>query len=119
MVSVCTSKNFNAKRGYIQYRYGRPGKVELQYPKSRKRSHSAFIFYASLKRGIEYAELSFSNGKRNYDVFEQSDFNQEEPVETQGVSVKLPSGKNIDINCVKPPKDSISSLEDLVKSTRH
>src|SRR5213592_3963102 len=35
IVSVCASKDLTSDRGYIQYRFGLPDKVELEFPKER------------------------------------------------------------------------------------
>ena len=34
-VSLCAKKEWSAERGYLVYRYGRKGKIELEYPKNR------------------------------------------------------------------------------------
>ncbi len=34
LVSICSSSPLNESRGYLQYRFGRPGKIELQFPRS-------------------------------------------------------------------------------------
>ena len=34
MISVCASPGFSATTGYVQYRFGTPGKIELSYPRS-------------------------------------------------------------------------------------
>src|SRR2546430_9257893 len=35
IVSICASKNLTSEQGYLQYRFGLPGKVELEFPKDR------------------------------------------------------------------------------------
>src|ERR1044071_2779627 len=32
IVSLCASRDLDKERGYLQYRYGLPGKVELEFP---------------------------------------------------------------------------------------
>src|SRR5438128_10829064 len=36
IVSLCASKDLTNDRGYLQYRFGLPGKIELEFPKSRQ-----------------------------------------------------------------------------------
>src|ERR1700712_5391269 len=31
-ISVCASGNFSPENGYVQYRFGRPGRPELEFP---------------------------------------------------------------------------------------
>ena len=33
IVSVCAAKDLTNEKGYLQYRFGLPGKVELEFPK--------------------------------------------------------------------------------------
>src|ERR1700741_4134038 len=44
IVSVCASKDLTSDRGYIQYRFGLPEKVELEYPKERSGSQQKFQY---------------------------------------------------------------------------
>src|SRR5258706_2400818 len=37
IVSVCASKDLTNDHGYLQYRFGVPGKIELAYPQDRQR----------------------------------------------------------------------------------
>jgi len=39
LVSICSSKKLDESQGYLQYRFGRPEKVELCFPESRKDRH--------------------------------------------------------------------------------
>src|SRR6266480_5829555 len=32
IVSVCASKDLTSEHGYLQYRFGLPGKIELEFP---------------------------------------------------------------------------------------
>src|ERR1044072_10023016 len=35
IVSLCASKNLTSETGYLQYRFGLPGKIELQFSTNR------------------------------------------------------------------------------------
>src|SRR4051794_2514507 len=42
IVSVCASRDLTSDRGYLQYRFGLPYKVELEFPKERAGSQQKF-----------------------------------------------------------------------------
>jgi len=44
IVSVCASKDITAEKGYLQYRFGLPGKIELEYPKDRTGTQQKFKY---------------------------------------------------------------------------
>src|SRR6478672_5689557 len=44
IVSVCAAKNLTSDQGYLQYRFGLPGKIELEYPKDRKGTQEKFQY---------------------------------------------------------------------------
>ena len=41
-VSVCASKDLTNEKGYLQYRFGMPGKIELEFPKDRANTQQQF-----------------------------------------------------------------------------
>jgi len=44
IVSLCSSKELTKDRGYLQYRFGLPGKIELEFPKQREQTQQAFKY---------------------------------------------------------------------------
>lgn len=112
-VSVCKEKN----EQYIVYRFGRPGKIELQYPKILdSTSWQQFSFKAYSRGGgkanaaLSYAFLYFINNGVAYDIYET--WNSEDDQERCGVSVDV-KGKTSDLNGIlKTRKGSLHSLSD-------
>ena len=43
LVSLCGSKLVDHRRGYVQYRDGIPGAIELQFPQARANTSLAFL----------------------------------------------------------------------------
>lgn len=41
-ISVCSSPQLSATAGYLQYRAGEPGKIEMEFPAERKKSQEQF-----------------------------------------------------------------------------
>lgn len=44
MISVCASQGFSATTGYVQYRFGTPGNIELSYPEKLSPPNGHFWF---------------------------------------------------------------------------
>src|SRR5258706_15993266 len=44
IVSLCASKDLTSERGYLQYRFGLPDKVELEFPKDRTGTQQKFQY---------------------------------------------------------------------------
>lgn len=67
MVSICASRDLGPDRGYVQYRIGRKGDVELEYPAERVHPRGRFAHNVAAN-GDE--DISFENGGYEYIVFE-------------------------------------------------
>ena len=66
-ISVCASPRISATAGYIQYRIGRPGRLELQHPATRVHPRGRFR-YSLAPNGN--TSLEFDTGGHTYAVFE-------------------------------------------------
>lgn len=64
--SVCASKNLTPTTGYLQYRAGKPGKVEFKYPAALIAPRGHFVFL-ELAHG---AQLTFKHGAYDYTISE-------------------------------------------------
>lgn len=66
-ISICASRDLNETEGYAQYRIGRPGALELEYPATRVHPRGRFT-YTLYPQGNQ--SLDFKNGGYDYRVFE-------------------------------------------------
>ena len=89
-VSLCSSNELTKEKGYLQYRYGVPGKVELEFPTKREQTQTAFKYSHYFRAQFDMTDISFVNGDTEYSVFD--DYNGEEkPVRhEQGVKITTP-----------------------------
>ena len=89
-VSLCSSNELTKEKGYLQYRYGVPGKVELEFPTKRDQTQTAFKYSHYFRAQFDMTDISFVNGDTEYSVFD--DYNGEEkPVRhEQGVKITTP-----------------------------
>jgi hypothetical protein len=67
IASVCASPNLNKVNGYIQYRFGSVGHIELEFPSSQSGSQSKFRWIGDYGHG-EDELLSFESGPYEYQI---------------------------------------------------
>ena len=117
ILSLCGSMDLDAKRGYLQYRFGTTTKIELEYPPSPKNSQNAFRYGFSLNeaqiRQASIVAVSFNRGDYRYEVFE-SIFSAD--AATNGVRVTTPDRTIADFSCTQPIVGSLDKLAGVVPS---
>ena len=118
IVSVCASKDLTSDRGYIQYRFGLPDKVELEFPKDRQGSQQKFQYSHYFRAQVDLTEISFTINGYEYQVTD--DYNGEEkPAQTiQGVMVTA-SGKPKEASfvCGTKPKADYADLQAVLPNS--
>ncbi len=114
VLSVCGSSDLGAKQGYLKYRFGKQGLVELEHPKGNSKTQQAFLYTFSLSeahiRQASEATLSFSRGKYLYEVY-NSIFDAE--AFSNGVRVITPD-RIITLECVGPIIGNLDKVGDVV-----
>jgi hypothetical protein len=112
IVSLCAAKNLTADQGYLQYRFGLPGKIELEFPKERTGTQQKFQYTHYLRAQVDLTEISFSNNGYEYQITD--DYNGEEkPAQSiQGVMVTAPGKpKEVSLACRTKPKADYTDLQ--------
>lgn len=89
-VSLCSSKEFTKQKGYLQYRYGVPGKIELEFPSQRDQTQKAFKYSHYFRAQVDTTDISFVNGDTEYSVFDDYNGEQKPAQHEQGVKVTTP-----------------------------
>jgi len=69
-VSLCASGVLDHRRGYVQYRFGKPGAVELQFPQARANTQLAFRYAHYFRARVDRTEVSFDNQGYRYVIFD-------------------------------------------------
>ena len=112
IVSLCASKDLTSERGYLQYRFGVPEKIELEFPQNKTGTQQKFQYTHYFRAQVDLTEISFSSNGYEYQITD--DYNGEEkPAQiSQGVSVTAP-GKPKDVNfvCRTKPKVDYTDLQ--------
>lgn len=112
IVSVCASKDLASESGYLQYRFGLPGKIELEYPKDRQGSQEKFQYshYRRSHLNTARTRIHFNIDGYDYKVFDGDGYelsddsygeaaSLEEAASTQGVSVTAPGKAEKTTSC--------------------
>jgi len=115
VLSICASRVLSKDKGYIQYRFGAPGNVELEFPSSREGSQGKFAYFHYFRAQVDRTEVGFKNGKYEYSVF--SDYEGDIKPETykSGVSITdSSSGKEQTFLCRGKPVNRLALLSKII-----
>src|SRR5689334_25339939 len=66
IVSLCSSVNASKDQGYVQYRFGLPGKVELEFPKTLSGTQAQFKYSHYFRAQVDETEISFTSEGYQY-----------------------------------------------------
>lgn len=99
IVSLCSSKELTKGRGYLQYRFGLPGKIELEFPKQREQTQSAFKYSHYFRAQFDQTEISFSQEGYEYAIFDDYNGEQKPAQHDQGVRITPNTGKEVTLSC--------------------
>lgn len=70
LVSLCGSKLLDHRRGYLQYRYGKPGAIDLQFPQARANTQLAFRYAHYFRAQVDRTEISFDSQGYRYTIYD-------------------------------------------------
>jgi hypothetical protein len=118
-VSLCASRDLTKEQGYLQYRYGLPGKVELEFPSSRTGTQQQFQYTHYMRYQVDLTEINFEIDGYQYQIFD--DYNGEEKprISTEGVSVTAPGkSKEVSFICRTKAKADYSMLDEVLGRER-
>jgi hypothetical protein len=115
LVSLCASRDLSKERGYLQYRFGLPGNVELEFPKDRQGSQQKFRYQHYFRYQVDLTEISFESDGYQYSIHDDYNGEEKPPVSTQGVDVTAPGkGKEAHFVCSAKAKADFSILADVL-----
>ncbi len=113
IASVCASKDLAEDKGYLQYRFGVLGKVELEFPKSRKDSQKAFKYSRYTRPLVTMLTLSFENNGVVYEIHDDDNSEEKPPLRVASIDIK-DGDKESSVVCKQPTIGSLMKLEDFV-----
>ncbi len=112
IVSVCASKDLTGDRGYLQYRFGLPGKIELEFPKDRTGTQEKFHYTHYFRAQFDLTEINFTIDDYEYQVFDDYNGEEKPAISSQGVNVTAPGKpKEVSFVCRTKPKADYADLQ--------
>ena len=112
IVSLCASKDLTSDRGYLQYRFGLPGKIELEFPKDRQGTQQKFQYMHYFRAQVDETEISFQINGYEYQIFDTYNGEERPRISTEGVNVTAPGKpKEVSFTCRTKPKADYSDLQ--------
>ena len=118
MVSVCASKDLTSDKGYLQYRFGVPGKIELEFPKDRANTQQQFEYSHYFRARVDLTEINFTVDGVSYSVFDDYQGEEKPEVSEQGVAINWPGTekKEVRYTCSAKPKADYADLQAVLKT---
>lgn len=113
LLSVCASDDLSKSAGYLQYRFGRAGQIELQYP--TERLHPLRLFSLSFAGGSAKSSLKrlqFFNAEHRYII---SAYSSSADDWAYGVEITAPDGNSRYLSCAGVPvaNENLHRLQNL------
>ena len=117
IVSVCASKDLTSEKGYLQYRFGMPGKIELEFPKDHTNTQQQFEYSHYFRARVDMTEINFTVNAVSYSVFDDYNGEEKPEVSEQGVSINWPgtNKKEVRYLCSSKPKADYADLQDILR----
>jgi hypothetical protein len=115
IVSLCASHDLDKGHGYLQYRFGLPENVELEFPKDRQSTQQQFHYSHYFRYQFDETEIRFNINGYEYSIFDNYDGEEKRAISQQGVSVTaLGKPREISFVCSAKPKADYSKLADVL-----
>lgn len=115
LVSLCASEDFGKQSGYLQYRFGKQGSVELEYPASTENTQNKFSYASYIRYRVSKVNVSFRVSDFAYSVFDDYSDEAGENEHELGVEVSRRTGtKSQRMVCMKPATSHLGDLEPLL-----
>jgi hypothetical protein len=116
IVSLCGSADLDSEHGYLQYRFGLPHRIELEFPKSRQGTQQMFTYTHYFRFQFDLTEISFNIDDYEYTILDDYNGEEKPPIIIQGVSVKAPGrSKDSMLTCRTKPKADFRTIGDVLK----
>jgi hypothetical protein len=116
IVSLCAAKDLSATKGYLQYRFGTSGKIELQFPETRENSQKALHYGHYFRAQVDQTRIYFTKDKYLYELFTDEEGDVKPKISSKGVrtsEVAAPD-KTHEILCASPPVNQLGKLEGVL-----
>ena len=114
LVSLCASKDFGKDAGYIQYRFGRPGNIELEFPKDATATQAQFGYSHYFRARVDRTDISFKTD-RKYTLSDDYEGEGGKNLHSYTVTVETPDGKGeTEIKCKELQQSKLDKLQEAL-----
>lgn len=72
IISLCASGNISPNNGYVQYRFGTPDYIELQFPSNSYSPKNRFLISDISDGNLSFTHIKFKSGEYNYVIYQGS-----------------------------------------------
>ena len=118
LVSLCASAKLSKTEGYLQYRFGMPDRIELEYPRERVNSQKAFEYSHYFRAKVDLTEISFTRDGYAYKLFDEYNGEETPTVSGQGISVTSPEArKETTYRCSNKAQVDFSLIGEVLENT--
>lgn len=116
LISLCAAKSLDHRRGYVQYRYGKPGAVERQFPQARANTQLGFRYARYFRAQVDRTEISFDNHGYRYTIFDYYEGDVTPAMAVAGVRIGKhgAEGRETELQCRGKPTSKLGSLETVI-----
>jgi len=115
LISLCAAKSLDSRRGYLQYRYGKPGAIELQFPQARANTQLAFRYAHYFRAQVDRTEISFDNQDYRYTLFDYYEGDVKPPITKAGVRIsKHGTARGTELQCQTKSTSKLGNLETVI-----
>jgi hypothetical protein len=115
VVSLCSSEKLTKTEGFLQYRFGVRGNVELEYPKDRSRPEHAFHYNHYFRAQVDLTEISFSIDGYTYTISESFNGEEKPAISEERLTVTRPnSEKDVTYDCRGRAKVDFSAVSEVL-----
>ena len=111
LVSLC-ARQLGSPAASLQYRFGRPGHIELQHPQQGAGSLQAFRHASYGRYRVERQSVSFENQGVRYTVFDDYEGDIKPEVHERGVWVSQGERELATLRCTGPVRSELHRLRE-------
>src|SRR5438270_6758919 len=114
LLSLCGSKDLTDQTGYLKYRFGLPGQIELEFPTQRQDSQKSFRYAHYYRAQVDRFSVSFTNKGHTYTVFDNYEGDSTPAVHEVGLELTLPGQKEHTLLCDGTGSGKLHDLRAIV-----
>jgi len=115
LVSLCASKDLTKEKGYLQYRFGLPDKIELEFPKTQARTQEQFTYSHYFRYQVDLTEINFTIDGYGYQIFDTYNGEEKPKISEAGVNVTPPGKpKAVSFVCRTKARADYSNLDEVL-----